>query len=55
MNECKRWTETNNYRSSRKIDFRDVYSADTEVLNRVVNEIETVWDMKYTGGRMAGL
>ena len=55
MNECKRWIETNNCSSTHKIDFEDVYCTDTEVLNRVVNEIERVWDMKYTGGRMAGL
>ena len=52
LNNCGKWQETNNYNSVQKPDFNDIFSERTDVLDNIIMEIEKVWNMKFTNGRM---
>ena len=52
LNNCVKWQETNNYNSVQKPDFNDIFSESTDVLDNIIKEIEKVWNMKFTNGRM---
>ena len=52
LNNCIKWRETNNYDSVQKPDFNDIYSDETSVLSHIIRQIENVWDMRFTNGRM---
>ena len=32
--------------------FNDIFSVDNDVLDRIIIDIEKVWDVKYANGRM---
>ena len=51
MNYCINWEATNNVGKT-KIDFTDIYSSDNNVLDCVINAIESVWELRYANGRM---
>ena len=53
LNNCRKWAEINNV-GKEKIDFNDIYSNDRIVLNRVIDAIEEVWELKFANGRMKG-
>ena len=52
LNNCIKWRETNNYDSVQNPDFNDIYSDETSVLSHIIRQIENVWDMRFTNGRM---
>ena len=43
LNDCTAWREIKNVGKTR-IDFRDIYSEDLNVLNRVIDAVENVWE-----------
>ena len=51
LNDCKTWNEMNNVGKTR-VDFTDIYSEDVDVLKRVIDVIENVWELKYANGKM---
>ena len=48
LNYCPKQRKTSNV----DIDFKDIYSSDSEKLDQIINEIENVWELKYANGRM---
>ena len=53
LNNCHKWAEINDI-GKENIDFNDIYSNDRIVLNRVIDAIEEVWELKFANGRMKG-
>ena len=51
LNHCMKWEEINNLNRT-KVDFRNVYSNDCQILNHIVTSIERVWELRYANGRM---
>ena len=35
-----------------RVDFGDIYSEDFNVLNRVIDAVENVWELRYANGKM---
>ena len=35
-----------------RVDFTDIYSENVDVLRRVIDVIENVWELKYANGKM---
>ena len=52
LNHCSIWQETNNYSSMNKSEFSYIYSEESNMLNHMIEQIENVWDMRFTNGRM---
>ena len=52
LNHCSIWQETNNYSSVNKSEFSNIYSEESNKLNHMIEQIENVWDMRFTNGRM---
>ena len=52
LNYCIKWTDRND--NGAVIDFSDIFSndADTATDDKIVNEIEQVWETRYANGRM---
>ena len=51
LNHCMKWEEINNLNRT-KVDFRNIYSNDCQILNHIVTSIERVWELRYANGRM---
>ena len=51
LNFCTKWADKNNVHG-KDVDFGDVYTNDKEALNRVIERIEKVWELKYGNGKM---
>ena len=54
LNFCKRFNDINLSNSDRKVNFKDVYSTDIEVIKRVITQIEKVWNVKTAHGNTNG-
>ena len=52
LNDCVVWRDINCSSKSYRTNFSDIYSRDYSVLEKVIPEIEGVWDLRYTKGRM---
>ena len=52
LNSCTRWKETNNHLGNKKVDFQNVFSEDVDILNKILTDIEKVWETKFSKGRM---
>ena len=52
LNHCIRYKTVNNYDSSEKVSFNDIYSTDTNVLKKVIAEIGKVWNTRNAHGCM---
>ena len=52
LNFCTKYTATNRSSQIDKVDFNDVYSTDIQVLKKVIQEIEKVWNTKSAHGTM---
>ena len=52
LNECIVWQERNKFSKPIKCDFNDIYSDSSDKLNNICNEIENIWELKYSKGRM---
>ena len=50
LNHCKKWTRRD--LGGTVSEFSDIYSGDTDTINKVVDEIEKVWETRYANGRM---
>ena len=48
---CKKWSNLNGNHNTH-IHFRDIYSENIDVLDRVLPEINMVWEMRFANGRM---
>ena len=52
LNNCDLWRERNYLDKNYKANFNDIYSNDFVVLNKSIMEIQSVWALQYTSGRM---
>ena len=52
LNECTMWQERNRSLSTTKCDFQDVFSDSYDKLETICDEIENLWELKYSKGRM---
>ena len=52
MNNCSKWMNTNFSDRIQKPDFSLIYSNESDVLNKIIDDIECIWDTKYANGRM---
>ena len=52
LNNCDLWRERNYLDKNYKANFSDIYSNDFVVLNKSIMEIQSVWALQYTSGRM---
>ena len=52
LNECKTWQERNRSLNPIKCDFQDVFSDSPDKLETICTEIENLWELKYSKGRM---
>ena len=52
LNHCVMYKNTNCYSRDEKVTFDDVYSTNTDVLKRVIKEIEKVWNTRNAHGTM---
>ena len=50
LNYCIKWTDRND--NGAVIDFSDIFSNDADTVDKIVNEIEQVWETRYANGRM---
>lgn len=46
---CKKWSDL---RTNDETRVQDIYSKDIDVLNHLLKDIDTLWDTKFTNGRM---
>ena len=53
LNTCIRWTETNLHKSNTKTDFNQIYLNDHEVLKKLIETIQRVWNTKNGNGSMS--
>ena len=51
LNECSVYDHLNYAKSLTKCDFNNVYNDDTEILNPIITQIESVWEFRYANGR----
>ena len=49
MNHCKKYAREND---DGIYAFDDIYNDDVEIVNKIVDEIEKVWETRYANGRM---
>lgn len=49
---CLKWNDRNSVNRKVALDFNDLFSCDSNVLNDVIDGIEHVWELKYANGRM---
>ena len=52
MNECLNWEHINYVKSSKKVDFQDVYSNDPQKLSVIIDQIQGVWELSLGKGTM---
>ena len=52
LNHCQRYSHLNYSNAVDKIDFRDVFSEDTDKIRSVMSAIGNVWDLKRGHGTM---
>ena len=52
LNECSEWQERNHFNDSNKFCFDDIFSTSKSILSVACKEIEKVWELKYSYGRM---
>ena len=52
LNICPKWGGTGNDDTDNEVEFNDIYSEDSQTLNRVISKIENVWEVKFANGRM---
>ena len=52
INECRNYTQTNLADSLEKCKFSEVYSEDESILDKVIENLERVWEFRYANGRM---
>ena len=52
LNDCKNWEQTNYRNHPYHANFNDIFSVDNDVLDRIIIDIEKVWDVKYANGGM---
>ena len=52
MNDCCAWQERNKLLNPIKCDFNDIYSDSCDRLKNICDEIENIWELKYSKGRM---
>ena len=38
--------------TEKEVEFIDIYSEDSQTLNRVMSKIEDVWEVMFANGRM---
>ena len=55
LNECTRQGYLNQANNPVKIVFNDIYSSNADVLNKIIKEIDNVWEFRYANGRMKRL
>ena len=48
---CKKWSNLNSDHDT-GVHFHDVYSENEETLNRILEEINVVWETRFANGRM---
>ena len=46
---CEKWSDL---RTNDEAQFQDIYSENIDVLNRLLKDIDTLWDTRFTNGRM---
>ena len=46
---CEKWSDLG---TDNKTQFQDIYSENVEVINRVLIQIENLWDTRFKNGRM---
>ena len=46
---CKKWSDL---RTNDKARFQDIYSDNIETLDCLLNDIDNLWDTRFTNGRM---
>ena len=46
---CEKWLDL---RTNDETQFTDIYSENIDVLNRLLKDIDTLWDTRFTNGRM---
>ena len=49
---CLKWNDRNSINRQAALDFNDIFSCDSNILNNVIDGIEQVWELKYANGRM---
>ena len=49
MNHCKKYARGND---DWIYTFNDIYNDDVKIVNKIVDEIEKVWETRYANGRM---
>ena len=49
LSTCEKWSDL---RTGNETQFQDIYSENVEVINRVLIEIDSLWDTRFTNGRM---
>ena len=52
LNHCVRYRAINYHDQVEKVNFADVYSADINVLKKMIEKIETVWNTRNAHGTM---
>ena len=49
---CSKWNDQNDVNRQTTLEFHNIFSCDSNLLDRVVEGIESVWELKYANGRM---
>lgn len=52
LNDCPKWSSTNLYNETEKIDFNMVYSSEVETIRSIITNVKHVWNTKCANGTM---
>ena len=52
LNTCIKYNDTNRANDPLKSSFEHVYNDDNDTVNRILNDIQNVWELRYANGRM---
>lgn len=47
LNICPKWGGVRNDDTQNEVEFNDIYSKDSQTLNRILNIIENVWEVSW--------
>ena len=52
LSECSKWKDNRNTNSSEGVDFQDIYSNSKCVLEKIINQIQSLWELTYGNGKI---
>ena len=55
LNECKYLSTINYANNDEKTNFQNVYSSDDNILSKIIDSLECIWEFRYANGKLKRL